>query len=294
MNTHQKLALAVVGSALHLTVPPLMAQDDAAAVVSPAQSLVEALERTSKTGATMTGKVTDKTESNADGAFGMMIISGMGGNKGKKFEGAFEAQTRGRRSFVCTQRKLPGVAIMTNGNTTLIRKTEEAKAAVDATPLTEDVLRFLDLGRIAREVARAEKKTTESRRKEYAITVKTSEDGAQTIDVPLRKNTLPAPDDGRLNIMLAKILEIRAVFVVAPEGTLQSMTFTVTRSDPMAAIRKRAMEGGGRIEISDPSDLADDDPEEGTKTEYAFRFQTSEMSPRAKRLSAELDALFEL
>lgn len=268
------------------------AQDSAKDAESPATLLSKALGAKAAERVVLTGKITDRTEQEDGGGMrAMMVIAGRG-KKGTKIFGKIEAEVRGREVFVCSQQGMPGAAAMSMGRKVLVQKTEDAEKPVDAGALANDAIYLLDLRRLSKEVARAERRAKEG--KKNVIKVKTAEDGTHTIRLPLRSSMLPEPEGGMagMSMMQPKVMSIDARFVLAADGALRSMRLTVTRSDPMAAIRKRAMQGGGRIEISDPSDLEDDDPEEGAKTEYAFQFGKAKLSKRAARARAYLSSLF--
>lgn len=295
MKLKTLLAASLLSASICCLSAPGFAQveSEAPAEKSPMTVLSDALAKAAKGKVTLSGKLVDRSENGGAGAGAMVVIGGMGGKK-NKFFGKFEAQVQGRQVFVCTEKALPGISAMRLGRKTLVRKTESSKDPIDAGYLSSDALQLLDFQRLSKEVARAERRAAEGKKKRFKV--KSADDGSHTLNVAIRTSMLASPgndDNPMASMMRPKILGIDAEFALDAKGQLRSMRLTVTRSDPMAAIRKRAMAGGGQLEISDPSDLEDDDPEEGAKTEFTFELRDGPLSKRALGAQKSLASLFE-
>ena len=248
---------------LALTVP-VAAQDDAEAAPGPTDTLKAALAALSNDddGFLMRATVEEIAK---DSGFGMgtrVIVGGPGGGGGgETFEGELDIwRTRNREWVITTPESLPGLAIFDDGDRLISRSTFEDQA-YDVGRLHNDLLALLDLENVAKKLDRV------------SFEVETSESGETTLIGELPKRLIRS-SGGAMAMMAPTVLRIEAKFVLDANQQLASAVFGVVRNDPMAAIRRQAMEGSSNGEVRmrfSPDDMPEESKEEGNTSMYEIR-----------------------
>jgi hypothetical protein len=202
--------------------------------------------------------------------------------RSEPFTGAIEAvRTDQGETLLLSKSGLPGFAIYHRGTKTVTRTNFESRP-VNPSRLAGDLDCLLKPADLVAAVKSAK------------LDVQ-SEDGLTVFrgDLPKRliKGRRSEDQEVQMFSMAPKVLKVQGEFRVDSQGRLAGLKFSVLRSDPGAALRRRleeAAEEGGGLAIG-PGDLEDlDSDEPGPTSTYALTLAPSGPSARAK---SELESL---
>ena len=254
-------AILVFSSAIGL------AQTKAQPAAGAGSALVPILEQAAAQDLVLRGRAT-VDEPAADGA-GTMVVT-VGGASQPEFQGELEV-LRDKRGelLVASTRVVPGIVVHDLDGTQLIQ-TLHADEAVGAEVTASDLSALCDLGRLARALARQE------------IRVDSSKDGT-TYRTKLPKGYLRSAG-GPVQMLQPKVLSIDVTIRVDGKQQLSGLVFSVMRTDPTAAMRERAMGGGGAIELDAGSELPE---HEGATRVYDLKVAAA-ASERARAALADM------
>jgi hypothetical protein len=260
------------GLALVATAP----RDQAARAedVAAAKSALESL----GTGLVLLGSATRDEGNDSFAAGGVQIMNGNGG--APEFTGAFElVLTKEGELCAVSSSLLPEIAVFDSGERRVVRTT------VDETPLSvsqlaTDLSVLLERPRL---VAALEK-----------ATVRTEGDG-RTISCELPARLFRATSSGLADIGQPRVKSAVLALTLDKSGALEGLRLRVTRNDPFAGLRKKALsgelgtDGGGNVTVT-PGDLEAEDAQ-GAVSTYELRRESRAPSARAEELLRTLRAL---
>jgi|GEM_PF-7050904 len=171
----------------------------------------------------------------SSGMGGIMIMGG-GGPDGVDFEGDITIwRTAGQELVVASAGALPGLAFYTNGDRTITQINFDDEPFKTAS-VTGDLTSLLDTARLL-DAAMNGEFTAERIEEQNALLFKGT----------LSKKIIKSSGGGQFGFMAPQVLRVEAEFCVGPEKTVDSALFTVVRTDPMAAMKRQAMKGGGTV-----------------------------------------------
>lgn len=239
---------------------PAEAAADAVAALATAQSLAFA------------GKI-DELPADDGGGGGAVIIMG-GGGSGQPFTGRFRVLRSGVETVIASERKLPGVTSFDDGDRTVVRATYE-ETPIDAARLTGELPQLLDFRRLAGAVRRSK-----------SVKSKQNGDGSLVYTIELSKRFV-AGASGVKAMMSPRILSLGARVTADANGRVTALRFTVLRSDPMAGVRRRALEGdyGGGAVTMTAGEEGEDEP--GDTTVFELTPMKVEDARTLRALAAE-------
>lgn len=225
----------------------------------------------------------------ADGMFVQILDGSPFG--GPPYTGGLEVVLRkeGDR-LVCSERSAPGFVAYADGTTTLKRLTfADAPPPVD--PVLNELVQLLDVERLAAEVAAAEvTRTAAGTRTVYGGPLR----GAYVLPP---KAAADGPFGNPFGGMSASIMELRFELVLDADRACERLEFSVTRSDPQAAMLRQFQafevdgEEQGVVEIAVDGGPADLEEIEGATSVYTFHALDMAPTERAQKALAELRAV---
>lgn len=222
-----------------------------------------------------------KSEDGADegGRFMFGGPPGMGG-EANEFEGAFELlRTDKGETLAVSVGVLPVLGVFDDGKDVFVHSVHKANKAPGAGRFAKMLLPLVKGEALAKAVEKAVWKAA------------AAEDGATLYSGSLPKSLVgggseaPGGPGGMMMFGTPSVRSLAATFTVAKDGRLIAATFGVTRSDPMAAIRKMAAERAesGSVQIS-PDDLQDMEEVDGDTVTFELARAEDAPSKRAVRL----------
>jgi hypothetical protein len=218
-----------------------------------------------------TGSVREQRPEDESGPVGGVMVLGAGTGD-PPFEGAIEVLLSEREELlIASARSLPEVVVYDDGERLLVRTTVEDEP-VGAGQLANDLVSLLDLASLAAQVEKAARVEAGP----------AAADGSRSAEVELSPRSVRAQNRGMLGLLAPKILRVRARFELDARGAIRGLRFAVTRTDPMAGVRRRALDGalaGGGNLAFEGGDLGD---EEGATSVYELRASEAEPSARAR------------
>ncbi len=221
-----------------------------------------------------------KPEADEDESGGVMFAGppGMGGES-NEFEGAFEfLRTDKGETLAASVGVLPVLGVFDDGKDVFVHSVAKSGKAPGAARFSKMLLPLVKGDALAKAVEQSVWKAVPA------------DDGATTYTGSLPKSLLgasesPAGPGGMMMFGAPSVRSIAAAFTVAKVGRLTAASFGVTRSDPMAAIRKLAAEQAesGSVQIS-PEDLQNMEEVDGDTVTFELARAEDAPSKRAVRL----------
>lgn len=277
--------IAVCVLALVLAVPapcpqaPAAAPEPSALTAATFAASVRALD--GKTGVWI-GAVSEKAGENDDALeFGGMVVQVGGGGAPAPYAGNFEVvRTEQKELLIASLHALPEIAVYDDGARRLVRTTV-AETPVNANRLANDLVQLLDFAALASQIEKATK---------FDMGAAAS-DGSRLVTCELSPRML-RNTGGAAALLEPRVLAVNARFDVDASGKLLALEFAVTRTDPLAGMRQRALAGGangGAITL-DESQL-DETHVAGPTSTYQLRPKSDAPSAHAREALASLRKL---
>lgn len=209
-------------------------------------------------------------DSGSSGAHVMVLGAGAGG---PPFTGGLELERTAKGElFIVSRSKLPGFAIIDDGERAIVSTTFENEPP-DTSAVIGDLTALLNLDELVRAGA-----TAPAPQKDAAT-------GATTWTFQFPKRLLKSAASGPIAMAQPRVKAASAAVAVGRDGSVVSLRFSVTRTDPMASIKRRAMEhaadGGSCTSLAGADDMGGD--EEGATSVYSLKPATGEPSRRARK-----------
>lgn len=219
-----------------------------------------------------------RAEEESGGGAHVMVIGAGGGSAGTAFSGAVEiARTPKGELLIASKSKLPGFAALETGERSVTTTTFESDP-VDPSVVVGDLAAVLSQD----ELVKAAQTST-------SLASKTDETAGTTrwtFALPKRL-AKSSGGDGPLAFTKPRVKALKAAVTTGKDGAVTILKISVTRTDPMARVKKRAMEsGGGGTATIGADDMGGD--EDGATAVYTLRPAAGEMSQRAKDALAHL------
>ncbi len=221
-----------------------------------------------------------KPEADEDDGGGVMFAGppGMGGES-TEFEGAFEfLRTDKGETLAASVGILPVLGVFDDGKDLFVHTVAKAGKAPGAARFSKMLLPLVRGDALSKAVEKAVWKAAPA------------DDGGTTYTGSLPKSLLgasetPAGPGGMMMFGAPSVRSIAAAFTVAKDGRLVAASYAVTRSDPMAAIRKLAAEQGesGSVQIS-TDDIENMEEVDGDTVTFELARAEDAPSKRAVRL----------
>ncbi|MBK7876131.1 MAG: hypothetical protein IPJ77_10315 [Planctomycetes bacterium] len=232
---------------------------------------------------------TQPAEEEDEGPGNMRImIGGPGDDAGEPFHGPIEVlRTETKELLLASLGALPEVVIYDDGAQRLVRTTI-AGEPVATKRLADDLGSLLDFGRLASNVEKCTKLTAWD----------PAADGARAFECELPPRSVRSEGGGMRDMMAPKVLAVRARFDLDGQGALVALRFDVTRSDPTAGFRRKALEGvaqgggGGERVVQFNGGMPKND-EPGPTAVYELRASNELPSARAREALLALRKLAE-
>lgn len=274
--------IAVCALALVLAVPASRSQSPAAApAVTPltAATFAASVRALDGQAGLWIGAVSEKAGENGDALqFGGMVVQVGGGGGAAQYAGNIEVvRTEKKELLIASLHELPEIAVYDDGTRRLVRTTVDEQP-VSANQLANDLVRLLDFAALASQVEKAAKFDAGT----------PATDGSRLVTCELSPRALHSTG-GPLE---ARVLAVIARFDVDAAGKLLALEFSVTRTDPLAGMRQRALAGGangGAITLGE-SDL-DEAHVAGPTATYQLRPKPDAPSAHAREALASLRKL---
>ncbi len=217
----------------------------------------------------LTGKVSSKEPDSSAGASVLVFTAGQ---SGEEFKGDMEAWRTDQGELLLVSRDaLPGMAVYEKGERLLVTTTHEEEP-IAAREVSADLTSLLKLDRV---VASLESAKVQS---------EADPSGKSVFRAALPARLVRSATMGASAMIEPKVLRIEAVFTLDAKKNLESVRFSVLRSDPFSGMRERALSGGlesGTVTMSGGEDLSGN--AEGKTSVY-------ELAPGSKP-SARADAV---
>ncbi len=264
---------------------PALAQDEDAAAANEVaklykQVLLGALGKLRDGGAFhYEGSVAISMPEDDSGGFGAMMVMGGGGPDMVDFEGAIEVwRTAERELVVASAEALPGMAFYTNGDReiTQINFDEEP---FDTADVTNDLASLLNTDRLMDAVMKGEFETERIDEKQALLFRGT-----------LSKEVIKSAGGDQFAFMSPQVLRVEVEFRVGPEKRIDAALFKVVRTDPMAALKRQAMEGGGTVTSMGMPEAS---TEEGKSLIYSLERSGAVPGERIKGFTEAVHAILE-
>jgi len=222
---------------------------------------------------------------NGTGIGTTVIVAGGGGGGGEPFTGPLEIWRTAEEELVLLSKDpaLPRMAFYDDGDRVITRLFyEDRPPATDR--VTGDLSGVLDHDRLIRAVKKA--------KLEPALD---EERGTITFKGQLSRRLVKSSGGGmELALMSAQVLKLEAAFVLDSRHRLQSLKFTVVRSDPLAGLKRKALSGdfsGGGVSVS--SEMPEPSEEEGTHSIYTLHLSDKGPSAGAKKFVKEVRTILD-
>jgi hypothetical protein len=215
-------------------------------------------------------------EDDAGGITQVMVLGS--GSAGTPFSGGIEVQRTAKGDlFLMSKSRLPGFAAFDDGERAIVSSTYENDPP-DTSTVVGDLTSLLKLDELLKAAGSGASSKTDA------------ESGATTWTFPLPKRLVKSTGGGPLAVTQPRVKSAHATVVVSRDCVATSLTLAVTRTDPLARIRRRAIEqaseGEGGTMAASPEDLGGDD--DGATARYTLKPATAEPS---KRMTSELERL---
>lgn len=207
----------------------------------------------------LSGKIS-KEESGGDAFTGIQVIGA--GSGPDAYAGPIEI-SRDAKGEVCviSKGKLPGIAVLDDGAKRVVQTLSDGDP-VGVEPSVSELLALLDPEALAKAVEAAN------------WSEDTSAAGERGHRASLSLRILRAAhSEGPMGRFQARAKSLNAFLVRDAAGALSLMRFRVTRTDPMASIRRQAMDsasGGGAVTLN-ASDVDTSEEEDGATTVYEVK-----------------------
>lgn len=244
------------------------------------QVLVDALGQLNQEGAfVFEGSVGVSMPEEDSGGMGGIMIMGGGGPAGVDFEGDIAIwRTADKELVVASTEALPGLAYYTNGDREITQINFDDEPFKTAN-VTGDLASLFDTSRLI-DAAMNGEFTTERIEEQNALRFKGI----------LSKKIIKSAGGGQLGFMAPKVLRVEVEFCVGPNKTVDKAVFTVVRTDPMAAMKRQAMEGGGRVTSMGMPEAS---KEEGQSLIYSLTRAGAKPTQRIKEFTKSVRAILE-
>jgi len=198
----------------------------------PPAPLVQALEALAAQEAAFCGSVRVHEDTGPNGSTVQVITAGT--SNAKPYIGPIDLLRTAKGELLLVSRpRLPGFVIYDDGIRTIHQVLHEGTQP-GLSELAGDLLSLVDVRRLLHFVGRSEWETIEEQ-----ATGHTRYEG----ELPVRIISSREPGGVLGGMMRAKVLATTAVFRLDGDGHIVKVRFRVTRSDPTAALRERALSG---------------------------------------------------
>jgi len=221
----------------------------------------------------LTGDAADVRPEDESGGGAQVMVIGAGGSGATPFTGGVEiVRTPKGELLIASKSKLPGFATLETGERSVTSTTFESEA-IDPSVVVGDLTAVLSRD----ELVKAAQTST-------SLTSKSDETAGTTRwTFPLPKRLARSSGgDGPLAFTKPRVKALKATVTTGKDGAVTTLKISVTRTDPMARVKKRAMEqtGGGGTAAIGAEDMGGD--EDGATAVYTLRPAAGEMSQRGK------------
>lgn len=172
-------------------------------------------------------------EAEDDDRGGMQImIGGVGEEVGEPYHGGLEVLlTEKKELLLASMGSLPEVVVYSDGVHRLVRTTI-AEKNVSTRRMTDDLGSLLGFAELATKIEACTRLSASA----------PAADGARSFECELSPRAIRADDEA--GPMAPKVLAVTARIELDAKGAVASMEFSVTRSDPIAGLRRGARRGG--------------------------------------------------
>lgn len=212
---------------------------------------------------------------------GMVVHVGGGGGDAAPYAGNIEVvRTQEKELLVASLHDLPEIVVYDDGTRRLVRTTVDEKP-VDANRLASDLVQLLDFAALANQIEKAAKFDAGT----------PAADGSRLVTCELAPRMLHGAS-GAASMLAPRVLALTARFDLDASGKIAGLEFAVTRTDPLAGMRQRALAngpGGGPITL-DGSQLEEAHVAGPTAT-YQLRPKADAPSAHARESLAALRKL---
>jgi len=179
---------------------------------------------------------------------------------------------------IASTEALPGMAFYGNGDREITQINFDDEPFKTAN-VTRDIASLLDTSRLLDAVVNGE----------FAAE-RIEEQNALLFKGTLSKKIIKSAGGGQFGFMAPQVLRVEVEFRVGPEKTVDAAVFTVVRTDPMAAMKRQAMEGGGTVTSMG---MPEESKEEGRSMIYSLTRAGAKPSQRIKEFTKSVRAILE-